>query len=347
MQKDAACLLMRSSLFPAEPDLYSKQGKRTPMSNPLDPTPDAAESAAHYRVSAQELSHIVSILQARKEAEARQRANTVALGDAVEQLGLEMSPEELLAEIQADRTRRAGGSRPNRQNQTQRRTFATFAVCAGLAGMMVSSIHMHRLNRAVWESRNNPLYLPYEAVETATPAPYQTAIESQPSTAETPATEANAAAEVTPSAPSPYLPLDQFEENKIADCDFASLHALANGKSPSDVLVTALGPQEDKLWGIKKQNGEVMVYVFATRDDTLTAMNGHPAHVYASLHPGLTEQLLPLRLFKTAAFVDTPGQAGADLNGNAAEPEMRMHVRGRNAHLRGVFADEVTILHDR
>ena len=157
------------------------------MSNPLDPTPDA-ESAAHYRVSAQELSHIVSILQARKEAEARQRANTVALGDAVEQLGLEMTPEELLAEIQADRARRNGGSRPNRQNQAQRRTFATFAVCAGLAGMMVSSIHMHRLNRAAWESRNSPYYMPFDNTESASIPPAQDVMETQSAVAETPPT---------------------------------------------------------------------------------------------------------------------------------------------------------------
>lgn len=165
------------------------------MSNPIDPTPESFESAAEYRVSAQELSHVVTIIQARKEAEARQRANTVALGDAVEQLGLDMTPEELLAEIRADRSRRSGGSRPKRQLTAQRRTFATFAVCAGLAGMMVSSLPMQCSNRTAWESRNSPFYVPYGfPVESASLSPNQITIEA------TPAIEMPSA-DVTPPAP--------------------------------------------------------------------------------------------------------------------------------------------------
>ena len=55
-----------------------------------------------------------------------------------------------------------------------------------------------------------------------------------------------------------------------------------------------------------------------TNDPTDTelakAINGHVAHVYASMHDGLQQELLPLRLFKNAELVDTPGQSGADLN---------------------------------
>ena len=292
------------------------------MTNPIDPTPESTESAAQYRVSAQELSHVVGIIQARKEAEARQRANTVALGEAVEQLGLEMTPDELLAEIQADRNRRAGISRPKRQNRTPNRTFVTFAVCAGLAGMMVSSIHLHNLRDRMWESRNSPLFLPRDfAVETM-PAETMPAQEVQvtPSVGMT-----TPSVEVTTTANAQFLAFSLFGENEAADCDFDSLRDLANGKSGADVLVQPNGTGEDKLWTIVKQNGEVQVFAFGTSDELAKAINGHSAHLYASQHEGLQEQLLPLRLFKNAEVVDTPGQAGADLNATPFTDEKPAH----------------------
>jgi hypothetical protein len=278
------------------------------MTNPTDPTsPENHESAAQYRVSAQELSHIVNIIQARKDAEAKQRANTVALGDAVDQLGLEMTPDELLAEIKADRARRAGVARPRRQNSTQRRTFATFAICAGLAGMMVGSIRMHRVNREIWQSRNNPLYLPHEfASDFAAPLPSM------------PAMEETTPAQIMPTAemprPAQYRAFDQFGEGEPADSDLQALSALANGRSPSDVLVQNVGTVEDRLWRIFKRSGDVLVYAFATPDAVMGALNGFPAEVYASPHEGLQGQLLPLRLFQHAEPTNVPGRSGAILN---------------------------------
>jgi len=284
------------------------------MTHPIDPTPEPNESAAQYRVSAQELSHVVGIIQARKEAEARQRANTVALGEAVEQLGLEMTPDELLAEIQADRARRSGGSgaaRPKRQNPTQRRTAATFAVCAGLAAMMVSSIHMHNMRRTMWESRYSPFVPQREYAYEVTTAPAQ--VEVVQSMEEPSQTMAAPSVEVAPSVRT-FSPFSQFGENVAADVDFDAVRELANGKSDSEVLVQPNGTMEDRLWTLVKQNGEVMVYTFGTSDELAKAMNGRTAHVYASTHEGLEEQLLPLRLFKNADQVDTPGRSGATLN---------------------------------
>ncbi|MCW3055165.1 MAG: hypothetical protein JWN14_4335 [Chthonomonadales bacterium] len=284
------------------------------MTHPIDPTPEPNESAAQYRVSAQELSHVVGIIQARKEAEARQRANTVALGEAVEQLGLEMTPDELLAEIQADRARRSGGSgaaRPKRQNPTQRRTVATFAVCAGLAAMMVSSIHMHNMRRAMWESRNSSFFAPHEYVYETTPTPMQTEVVQtmdEPTQA-----MATPSVEVTTSV-GMFSPFSQFGENALADAEFDSVQELANGKSESEILARPNGIFEDRLWTLVKQNGEVMVYTFGTSDEIAKAMNGRTAHVFASPHEGLDEELLPLRLFKNSEQVDTPGRSGALLN---------------------------------
>lgn len=286
------------------------------MSNPIDPTPESVESAAQYRVSAQELSHVVSTIQARKDAEAHQRANTVALGEAVEQLGLDMTPDELLAEIRADRARRSGGARPKRPNNAQSHTFATFAVCAGLAGMMACSIHAHRLNRAAWESRRNPYYLPNAVVvESPAPASQDTTVDHRSYNPMPLVLDAPDAAP-TPT-PGQFRPFAQFGENEDADCDFDSLRELANGKSEAEVLVQPNGTREDKLWTIEKRGGEVMVYAFADADETAKAMNGHTTHVYASQQDGVQVQLLPLRLFKNAELVDIPGKSGANLNASS------------------------------
>ncbi len=282
------------------------------MTNPIDPTSESNESAAQYRVSAQELSHVVGIIQARKEAEARQRANTVALGEAVEQLGLEMTPDELLAEIRADRARRSGSARPKRSQNPQRHAYATFAVCAGLAAMMVSSVHMHRMNRAMWESRNSPLFMTRDfAADTVSPSP--TFLETQP------VTEELSQPMMTTSEPAQFRPFSQFGENEAADCDLDAVRAMANGKSTDSVLVQPNGTGEDSLWTLFKKDGDVLVYAFGTSEELAKAVNGRAAHLYASQHDGLEQELLPLRLFKNAQLVDTPGYAGADLNPEVPE----------------------------
>ena len=274
------------------------------MSTPIDPTPQSDESAAQYRVSAQELAHVVSAIQARKDAEARQRANTVALGEAVEQLGLDMTPDELLAEIQADRARRSGGTRPKRQPTAQRHTFATFAVCAGLAGMMACNIHAHRLDRAAWENRHNPYYLPNVAIAESSVA------EERMSAPET-------VIETTPDAPlvAPHFrPFAQCGQGELADCDFQSLRDLANGKSESEVLVQPNGTNDHKLWTLHKLGNSVFVYVYTNDDERAKAMSGQPVHVYASPQDGMETLLVPLYEFKNAELVDIPGKPGANLN---------------------------------
>ncbi len=57
------------------------------------------QSAARVRVTPEELAAAVTALQIRKEGQ----PGTIAIGDAVEELGLDVSPEEVLAEVRAGR----------------------------------------------------------------------------------------------------------------------------------------------------------------------------------------------------------------------------------------------------
>ena len=57
------------------------------------------QSAAQVRVTPEELAAAVTALQIRKEGQ----PGTIAIGDAVDELGLDVTPEEVLAEVQASR----------------------------------------------------------------------------------------------------------------------------------------------------------------------------------------------------------------------------------------------------
>lgn len=67
-------------------------------------TPKAGE-AARVRVTTRELADAMASLQARKEAAARRMEGSIPLGEAIQELQLDATPEELLAEVQAQRAR--------------------------------------------------------------------------------------------------------------------------------------------------------------------------------------------------------------------------------------------------
>ena len=63
--------------------------------------PPHTPPAAQVRVTPEELAAAITSLQIRKEGQ----PGTIAIGDAVEELGLDVTPEEVLAEVQARRTK--------------------------------------------------------------------------------------------------------------------------------------------------------------------------------------------------------------------------------------------------
>ena len=67
--------------------------------SPQTPPQAPSQSAANVRVTPEELAAAVTALQIRKEGS----PGTIAIGDAVDELGLDVSPEEVLAEVEARR----------------------------------------------------------------------------------------------------------------------------------------------------------------------------------------------------------------------------------------------------
>lgn len=62
--------------------------------------------AAQVRVKAEELAQALAAIELRRQEEARRLEGTVVIGDAVQELQLDVTPDELLAEVQAQRARR-------------------------------------------------------------------------------------------------------------------------------------------------------------------------------------------------------------------------------------------------
>jgi len=85
------------------------------------PVPPAAPVGG-TRVSTDELIAAVADIEARRDASQRWKADTIALGDAVQQLGLNMSPEELLAAIEDLRARRFAEAQERAMSHTRRRS---------------------------------------------------------------------------------------------------------------------------------------------------------------------------------------------------------------------------------
>ena len=108
--------------------------------------------AAQTRVTPQELAEAVAKLEARREAEHQQRAETIPIGEAVHQLNLPTSSEELLMEVEALRKERVRKAQQERYAQACKRAyFGMFACAAFLVIAVLGAINLrlrHRLNEA-------------------------------------------------------------------------------------------------------------------------------------------------------------------------------------------------------
>ncbi len=73
------------------------------MASEDQPQAQNANAAAQARVTPEELAQALARIEARQAEQAKQQQATIPIGQAVEELGLGIAPEEILAEIQARR----------------------------------------------------------------------------------------------------------------------------------------------------------------------------------------------------------------------------------------------------
>lgn len=111
--------------------------------------------AAQVRVTAEEFARAVARHQARREEAARKLEGTVSLGEAVQELNIDITPEELLAEVQAARAEQLQTAPIVPQARRQPRWGLVIASAGLLAMFSVVSLRM-----SVAPSRQNPQTMP-------------------------------------------------------------------------------------------------------------------------------------------------------------------------------------------
>ncbi len=70
-------------------------------------SPEEATSSANARVTPEELAKALAAVEARRERSAQEAAGTIPIGEAIQQLGFDASPDEVWVEIQAQRQHQA------------------------------------------------------------------------------------------------------------------------------------------------------------------------------------------------------------------------------------------------
>lgn len=90
-----------------------------------DPPPASdTQAAAQTRVTPEELAHAIASLEARRLDAERLQAGTIPIGEAVRELNLDATPEEVLAEVRAQREAQAAPP-PPQSTQTDAQTPPT------------------------------------------------------------------------------------------------------------------------------------------------------------------------------------------------------------------------------
>jgi hypothetical protein len=108
---------------------------------------DSASAAAAARATPDEISQALAAIEARRMQAQRFDQETVPIGEVVSQLGLEVSPDEVLAEVEARRRASAEGGQERRQAEGAARQAASVdavrvrrsravLAAAGLAGIV-------------------------------------------------------------------------------------------------------------------------------------------------------------------------------------------------------------------
>ncbi|MGI4791899.1 MAG: hypothetical protein ACRYFS_24005 [Janthinobacterium lividum] len=99
-----------------------------------------SQSAAKVRVTPEELAAAITRIEARKDASQRNLEGTVAIGEVVQQLGLDATPDELLAEVQAGRQH----TKPEKKRASTARKIVTSLGLAGIIfGSTISILRLH------------------------------------------------------------------------------------------------------------------------------------------------------------------------------------------------------------
>jgi hypothetical protein len=237
-----------------------------------------AGPVAEVRVTAQELARAVAAVEGRREAFSQQEAETIPLGEAVRQLGLSVTPEELLAEIRAQRT--------NTTAVTPRRTvlkplaLLKFLFAASLLACLALGL------RLLYVMNESPFAPPLSVI-------------TEPSSGES------------------AVRLSDVPDNQPVYSDLGTIYELNHGKASDQIRVGREQSDIENdparhWWELVKLNGELYVRGWVSSDG-IGMPSGSQANFFNRRYSGLpsmTVRTVPIEKFKDIldpALVTTQG----------------------------------------
>ena len=275
--------------------------------------PNAEYEAAQVRVTPQELAQATAAIEARQNARAQHEAATIPIGEAVHQLNLEATPEEVLAEVQAQRranTQIQAGVTTNTRSRSSRvmRVVITAQTAIILAlGMQIVTMNSRITEAQQIAQRNALIYtLPTEV--------QQQVLQQQ-----------NGVVKPTPSVlDEQLLKSGQFHSLDIpigqtAQCKYDTIEKLANNADPSHTY-TASKPA-GTTWQLARDASGFYVNCWTSMKDAEQLLNRQEAVVYASNtgamgeHPN-TLVKIPIHSFQNNhVYATTDAPFGVVING--------------------------------
>lgn len=208
------------------------------------PSSVPAVSVAQARVTPDELATALAAIEARRQAEAAHLAGTIPIDQAVSELHLDSTPDEIWAEVQKQRTKAAGPQekhqaqaapaqvveRQEGRSQKLRRVFGRLLASAGILALLMSTGVIPR---------------PWDHAPIAAPN---------------------------------LRPLSTITDGEEVYADGAALIQISDGKPLAAISVSqnATGNR----WTVFKRGGHVYLHGYIESAPSLEALNGKPLNVY-------------------------------------------------------------------
>lgn len=223
-----------------------------------DPEISPPISAPQARVTPAELSEALAAIESRKQAEASRLAGTIPIAQAVSELNLDSSPEEIWAEVQTSRAKtqaeqaQAAAAEAARQDRERQQRAAQ----AASVPQFVAPRPRSRPRRGI------RIFLPLLGIWTVFHFGIIPNIFSHHKAV----------------LPGQTAPLSQISDGTEAYASSAALMQLSEGKPLTSILVDK--NQGDNTWPLLKRGGHVYLRGYILQTPSLKTVAGDPLNVY-------------------------------------------------------------------
>ena len=218
-----------------------------------DETESESGPAAKVRVKSEEFAQALATIEARKMEEARRLEGTLVLGEAVTDLQLDLTPEEVLAEVEQNRRLSASASlyQPKashwpglRERRFTWRVVLSAAILGTLTGWLMKP------SDTVAGTPSAPLVQPTTTTVEVSPAPVYATVPK--------------ASQAPPATPMfPGTPLSKFPDEKQVYCTSSVLMSLPGNTNPLvNVLSDARSSAGGNVWPLVKHHGILYVHAW-------------------------------------------------------------------------------------